>query len=161
ISPSEAYCTEGKLRATVPPQATGFTIATPKLDLVDRGTEFGLSVNPSRTEVHVFQGKVELYDAGADHAGGPGKELKTGTGLWLVNQLRAARAIAPDAGAFRTARDLADQIKAAMRRRQRDWLSDSARLRRDPSLVVYYPFRPERPWSRTLHDEAADGARQH
>ncbi|HEY7424913.1 MAG TPA: LamG-like jellyroll fold domain-containing protein [Gemmataceae bacterium] len=160
ISPSEAYCTEGKLRATVPPQAAGFTIATPKLDLVDRGTEFGLRVNPNRTEVHVFQGKVELYDAGTDHAGGPGKELTTGLGLcWEAPG--AARSIASDSAAFLTARDLAARIKAAMRRRQRDWLAASAALRRYPSLVVYYPFQPERSWSRTLRDETAGEEPRH
>jgi hypothetical protein len=154
ISSSEAYCTEGKLRATVPPQAAGFTIATPKLDLVDRGTEFGLSINPARTEVHVFQGKVELYDPGADHAGGPGKELKTGSGLCLQDP-GPARAIAADPAGFRTARDLAALIRAAMRRRQHDWLRAIAEWRRDPDLVVCYPFQPEHSWSRTLRDEAA------
>ena len=38
LSANSVYCTRGKLRATVPPQAHGFTIRTPKLELVDRGT---------------------------------------------------------------------------------------------------------------------------
>jgi hypothetical protein len=160
ISADEAYCTEGKLRATVPPQAVGFTIATPKLDLVDRGTEFGLRINPTRTEVHVFQGKVELYDAGANRADAPAKELTTGRGLCL-EELGATRAIDSDSAAFLTARDLAARLKAAMRRRQRDWLAASAALKRDPSLVVYYPFQPERPWSRTLHDQAESEGPRH
>jgi ferric-dicitrate binding protein FerR (iron transport regulator) len=63
ISRSEGYCERGKLRATVPPQAQGFRIGSPKLDLVDRGTEFGLEVGAGdSTEVHVFQGKVELHN---------------------------------------------------------------------------------------------------
>src|SRR5207245_11785406 len=67
VSRTEAYCTRGKLRATVPPQAQGFAIGAPKFDLVDRGTDFGMQVDANQeAEVQVFQGKVELYDSGAD-----------------------------------------------------------------------------------------------
>ena len=64
ISRTEAYCARGKLRATVPPQAQGFAIGSPALDLIDRGTEFGLDVGDGKTEVHVFQGQVDVYDPG-------------------------------------------------------------------------------------------------
>ena len=71
-------CSRGRLRATVPPQAQGFTIGSPKLDLVDRGTEFGLRVTEGeQTEVHVFKGKVELYDDPPKPASRP-MELTTG-----------------------------------------------------------------------------------
>jgi hypothetical protein len=159
ISPMEAYCARGKLRATVPPQAQGFTISSPKLDLVDRGTEFGLQVDGAeRTEVHVFQGKVELYDAGSDRAVAPPKELTTGRGLRLAG-LDAVQAIPSDPAAFRTARDLAARHRDETRRRQREWLAASEALRRDPSLVVYYPFRAENNWSRTLLDQAGERRR--
>ena len=72
ISRTEAYCTRGKLRATVPAQAQGFTIGSPKLDLIDRGTEFGLDVG-EKTQVHVFQGKVDVYGPNAGHAGRRGR----------------------------------------------------------------------------------------
>jgi hypothetical protein len=158
ISPLEAYCARGKLRATVPPQAQGFTISSPKLDLVDRGTEFGLQVDGGdRTEVHVFQGKVELYDAGSDRAVAPPKELTTGRALRL-NGPDAVQPIESDPAAFRTARDLAARQLDETRRRQREWRSASEALRRDPSLVVYYPFQAENAESRTLLDQA--GGRQ-
>ena len=80
ISRTQAYCRRGKLRAIVPPQAEGFTIGSPVMDLVDRGTEFGLQVGAGdATEVHVFQGKVEWAGAGAGALrcdgvqGGPGE----------------------------------------------------------------------------------------
>ena len=44
VSQFRANCTLGKLRATVPPAAQGFVIGAPHVDLVDRGTEFGLTV---------------------------------------------------------------------------------------------------------------------
>jgi hypothetical protein len=154
LSPTEAYCTRGKLRATVPPQAQGFTIRTPQLDLVDRGTEFGLRVGgKGNTEVHVFHGKVELYDPGSSGAGLEGKALTTGQGLQLDGP-GAVRGIEPDPAAFKTAQELAVLSKAELQRRQQEWAMASAAARRDPSVALYYPFQPEQPWSRTLLDQA-------
>jgi hypothetical protein len=162
VSPREAYCRRGKLRVTVPPQARGFTVGSPKLDLVDQGTEFGLRVSPAGpTEVHVFAGKVEVYDAGRAPGdapqGPPPWALTTGRGLRLEEG--RPRDIDSDPAAFLTAQDLAARRDAELRQRQRDWLAASAALRQDPALVVYYPFEPEQPWSRTLRDEAG-GRRQ-
>jgi len=66
---------EGQLAARVPQQARGFSIDTPTTTVVDHGTEFGVivipsdastadsrpsSAAPSSTQVHVFQGEVEV-----------------------------------------------------------------------------------------------------
>src|SRR5690606_4222750 len=49
----------GKIVAAVPRTARGYTIMTPALELVDIGTQFGVSVTPSGdTELHVFDGDV-------------------------------------------------------------------------------------------------------
>lgn len=158
LSTGDAHCARGKLRVTVPNQARGFTITTPKFDLVDRGTEFGLSIDPERTEVHVFKGIVELYNPGGDRGSRPNEELTTGRGLRL-EEPGAARTIASDSAAFRTAQDLATRRDAELRQRQRDWIENSDRWKRDPSLLVYYTFQPEQSWSRTLINQAA--GRQH
>jgi len=51
----------GRLAATVPPSAQGFTIQTPLATVVDLGTDFGVSVNAQgATEAHVFAGSVEV-----------------------------------------------------------------------------------------------------
>ena len=56
-------CRSGKLRVQVPPSARGFRVESPAFDLVDLGTEFGMRVVPGqKSEVHVFNGKVELYE---------------------------------------------------------------------------------------------------
>src|SRR5690606_29187312 len=53
----------GSLRALVPESAEGFTVVSPHLDVVDQGTEFGISVGShNQTEIHVFEGQVDLYD---------------------------------------------------------------------------------------------------
>lgn len=158
ISRTEAYCARGKLRALVPPQAVGFRIGSPKLDLVDRGTEFGLEVGDGdKTEVHVFKGKVELHDAGAAPEAAP-QEMTTGQGVRLEGPGRK-RPIASNPAAFLTAQELARRSEQERDRRQRTWRAASAALRQDPDLRVYYPFEADEPWSRALLDQA-QGRRQ-
>jgi hypothetical protein len=155
ISRTRAYCSRGKLRAIVPQQAQGFTIASPAMDLVDRGTEFGLRVEAGdATEVHVFQGKVDLYDAGAGQDGvAPRQELTTGQAARRDGP-GAVRPIPPNPAAFQTAQDLAERARAENRERQRAWQKVRQDLARDSSVVAYYPFEPEQPWIRTLSDQA-------
>jgi hypothetical protein len=155
VSRTEAFCASGKLRALVPPQARGFTIRSPNLDLVDRGTEFGFQVGhpESRTEVHVFQGKVELYDPGAKIDQAPHRDLTTGEGVRLDTP-GALQPIKPDQGAFQTVQELAARASSAARKRQEEWLAASAKLRLDPSLLVYLPFQNDSPLKRTLTNQA-------
>ncbi len=154
LSRTEAYCWRGKLRATVPTQAQGFTIRSPNLDLIDRGTEFGLQVDPGeQTEVHVFQGKVEWYDGEPNQRTWAPKELTTGQGVRLEGPGQVRR-IPSTPAAFQTAQDLAARSEAETRRRHQDWLVASAARRQDPELLVYYPFQAEQPGSLILRNQA-------
>jgi len=55
----------GRLAATVPKQAKGFTVQTRRFRVVDLGTEFGLVTDAAlKTEVHVFAGQIEGYVLG-------------------------------------------------------------------------------------------------
>jgi len=154
ISSREAFCARGKLRATVPPQAQGFTIRSPGLDLIDRGTEFGLQVGDNhRTEVHVFQGKVELHDPASGQGAFASQELTTGQSV-RVDGSGTVQPIELNPAGFLTAQDLAARSQAETRLRQQTWLLSSQALRRDPGLVVYYTFEPEQPWDRVLRDQA-------
>lgn len=59
--PDRAFLQRGRLTAEVPKPATGFVINTPRVNVVDIGTRFGVSVEDSGdTEVHVMQGLVEV-----------------------------------------------------------------------------------------------------
>ncbi len=161
ISPTEAYCARGRLRVMVPPSAAGFTVGSPRASLVDRGTEFGLQVGADdRTEVHVFQGKVDLYDPDTDPEGEPRRELLTGQGVRLDGPDKVS-AIGVNQRAFLTTQDLARQLELETRRRQDEWRQSSDALRRDPSLVLYYPFDAEPAWSRTVHDATGGGRPAH
>jgi hypothetical protein len=156
ISRTEAFCARGKLRATVPAHAQGFAIGSPQLDLVDRGTEFGLQVNAdNQTEVQVFQGKVDLYDSGSNRALATPKALTSGHG---VRQDRPGEAheIPANPAAFLTAQELAARSQQEIQVRQQSWLTASQQLRKDPSLLAYYTFQPEHTWSQTLADQVLD-----
>jgi hypothetical protein len=152
ISRNEGFCARGKLRATVPAHAQGFTVGSPKFDLVDRGTEFGLDVGAT-TQVHVFEGKVDVYAPDADHKERPRKELTTGQGMALDGP-DGGQPIRPDPAAFTTAGDLAERAAKAIRERQREWAATRDSLRADPSVRVYYTFEGGDSWARTLPDAA-------
>jgi len=58
------FLKQGRLRAAVPPAATGFTVRTPSGSVVDFGTDFSVLVDRTgKTEVEVFKGIVELRDS--------------------------------------------------------------------------------------------------
>jgi len=62
-SDMEVRVLSGRVRAKVPQSAHGFTLAAGDLKVVDHGTEFGVNVDSAgASEVHVFDGKVEVYD---------------------------------------------------------------------------------------------------
>lgn len=53
---------EGRLSAKVPPEANNFTVATSGLEIVDRGTAFGVEIDGrSNADIHVFEGRVDAF----------------------------------------------------------------------------------------------------
>jgi hypothetical protein len=68
-TPIEARLSEGKIAAAVPRFARGYTIVTPTAEVVDLGTEFGVSVDDvGASEVHVFDGDVVTRSIGGKAA---------------------------------------------------------------------------------------------
>lgn len=60
VSLESSLLESGKLTAYVPPAAVGYRVQTPVVSVLDKGTRFGVQVNPEKgTEVHVFDGEVE------------------------------------------------------------------------------------------------------
>jgi hypothetical protein len=56
----------GMVTANVPPEARGFAVQTPRAQVTDFGTEFGLQVkNRHESEVHVFAGRVQCRTKGS------------------------------------------------------------------------------------------------
>ncbi len=53
------YLRSGNATASVPPRAFSFAIRAPGLDIIDLGTDFGVSVgSDGNSELHVFEGEV-------------------------------------------------------------------------------------------------------
>jgi hypothetical protein len=68
LSGTSARLHRGKLAARVS-GTTGFEVLSPRGKVIDLGTEFGVSVSDSGdTDVHVFEGRVEVVPAGAGAA---------------------------------------------------------------------------------------------
>jgi hypothetical protein len=66
----EAKLSAGKIAAAVPRFARGYTIMTPTAEVVDLGTEFGVSVDDSgASEIHVFDGDVVTRPIGQHGTG--------------------------------------------------------------------------------------------
>lgn len=87
LGPDRARLHQGRVVAAVPPPARGFSIETPRLRVIDLGTEFGVGVGGSgETEVQVFRGLVVT-------------EWKGREGRLLEQQLRAGKAVRLDRGA--------------------------------------------------------------
>jgi anti-sigma factor RsiW len=136
----ELFCRRGKLRVQVSDRARGFKVTSPRLDVVDLGTEFGLEIDGrSRAELHVFAGKVEVAQVRGTSSPGQ-RELTTGQGLRLDD--RGVQAIPVQPARFAGQDELNARLAEQTRSRHAAWREASEALRRDPRLILYYDFEP-------------------
>lgn len=135
VSSTEAQLTRGRLTAEVPPEARGFRVASPRLDVRDLGTAFGLHVAGPRTELHVFAGEVEFSGG----HGATNRSLREGKGA-VAEGGGTPRLIAADPAGFASLFDLQAKSVAADARRYDQWRQANDRLRRDSSLWVHFDF---------------------
>lgn len=135
VSANRAMCLRGKVTAEVPAQARGFQIDTPQGKITDLGTAFGLEVNDSRTEVHVFKGEVTLQAAAHTD-----ESLHEGSGA-VMETSNALHLIQANPGAFASLFGLQAKSAAADARRLDQWRTSGEHLNRDPSLVIRFDFR--------------------
>ncbi len=86
VDGKHAILQSGRIVAHVPKEAIGFVVDTPRMNVVDLGTEFGVETSMSgATSVHVFEGEVVARtrergssDAGKSQRLVKGQELDTG-----------------------------------------------------------------------------------
>lgn len=153
VSPLKAFCQYGKVRASVPEQAQGFTIETSKLNVVDLGTEFTLSLEPSGSgQVQVIDGLVELHPSDQQADRSQIQSLKTGEGVQFDQQgiiNRLTEEILPLINLEELSR-LAEQQQQQQYTR---WQEQNELLKADPSLIAYYDFEDSSNWSRTLNSK--------
>ncbi len=135
ISPNEVACQSGRLIAEVPPQAIGFRVSTPQMNVTDLGTSFGLEVKSRRTELHVFKGSVEFQPATSTAK----QNLKEGAGS-VAESSGPARLISANPTTFASLFDLQLKSSTAEVLRHEQWRAASSRLDEDPSLLVHFDF---------------------
>jgi hypothetical protein len=145
---------EGTVWAKVPVPARGFTVLTPETKIVDLGTEFGVSATPGhRTEVHVFEGLVELYDPSAPEDATSLHELVTGQSISVDgdgNSVREAKRITAMPSESLLQQNQDKQLQQGFER----WQKWSAEFRNDPRVLIYYDFAPPETSPATLQNLA-------
>ena len=150
-SGNEAFCQSGRLRAEVPAQAHGFTVATSRFNVVDLGTAFGLQVSADGSgQVKVLQGQVELRQGGVVHA------LKAGFGASVdaagaVSDASLSDALFPAEDEFQRRAD------AATEQRRREWRASVDEIAKWPALRAHFTFEPQSTWDQVLRNRAPDG----
>ena len=136
ISPDLVRLDKGRLTANVPPPAEGFTVLSADLRVVDRGTEFGMSVEePGACEVHVFKGEIELQ---GDVPASAKRELRQGNALAIRNG--EATHIEVDRKSFT---DLVSLHRIDMQEtaaRWKNWRESANTFRTTPDLLTYFDF---------------------
>jgi ferric-dicitrate binding protein FerR (iron transport regulator) len=150
ISTSEARCLSGRVRAHVPPAARGFILRTPKGDIVDLGTEFAVDISATQSQVHVFEGEIEVHQDKQQI-----QSFKTGQGFELAS--RTPSNLPPEPGSFVSFADLDNRSDLEGISQFEKWRAFSNDLRKDPRLIAYYTFDQATPWNRTLRNEAQSG----
>ena len=132
-----AKCHRGKLRAIVPEPAAGFTVLTPQARLVDLGTEFGIDVAENGpAEVHVFDGRVEVYPRDDETA----KADLTAGKAARIDAQGQLKDIPANPERFISAPEIAAQADARAAERFALWQEASAQWKTDPRLLAYYDF---------------------
>lgn len=160
ISSTVAVLSAGRLRAHVPPEARGFTILAPQVKLVDQGTEFGVvALDSGATQVHVFDGLVELYPgADARHPDrspvlsldGSAQQLSTGQGVMLSADGKQ-QVIAVKTDDFVSFRQFSQMVADATQQRHQTWLQWKHSFRKDPRIYAWFDFDPDRISLRRIH----------
>ena len=134
VSASEAICVSGRVLAEVPTPARGFRLRTSQLSVVDLGTSFGVNASQTRTEVHVFKGKVEVQPGRAGE-----QSLAEGQAA-LVQGSEMPQLMAANPEAFAPMFEFQERALASEAVRYDQWRLSGAQLNRDPSLVLRFDF---------------------
>ena len=159
-SENHAVCRQGKLRATVPPEAVGFTIDAPTVKLVDLGTEFGMDVaEDGAAEVHVFDGKVELHSPDDRPQAGIEQELLAGNAVRITSE-GPPEAIESMPDDFASNAQLEKKSVLASNKRYAAWRKVSERLKADPRIRHYYNFEDADSWARKLRSHLPKASKQ-
>lgn len=136
VSDMRMTLTRGIISAEVPPVATGFCIHSPDLEVVDIGTAFGIAVHHDTTELHVFQGEIDIRHTTTPTAPPTrltaGKAIRTTGQNW--NHIPASHSSFPDGEA------IIESLAGEREARYWDWQKSTEAFTRSPGILVHYLF---------------------
>jgi hypothetical protein len=150
LSQNLARLEKGKLTAHVPPPAEGFTVVNGSISVVDRGTDFGMTVNsPEECEVHVFKGEVEFQgDVPVDRK----RELLQGDAVSIRNGVWESLNANPSS--FTDPQTLIQAATQEANARWASWQIHSEKFREVPDLLVHFDFENLEPNSQLVTNRA-------
>ena len=125
---------------------------------MDLGTEFGIHVEANgATEIHVFDGAVELYDAKSNRNVTTRRELNAGDAVTLDRNGEAKKIETRDVD-FVTPTRLSTMTSARRQEQLRDWRAFRDSLQDDPRVIAYFPFDRNDSEDRLLVGYGTNGA---
>lgn len=131
LSMGRAFCHSGRLSAEVPPQARGFVIDTPSGAILDLGTSFGLLVGDEESDLHVFDGEVELEDSS--------ERFLTGEGTRLIKGQSVGKFVASRVG-FTLPSESHELWNQESGRRMQEWQAAGRTWNSDSDLLARFTF---------------------
>lgn len=156
VNADRLICHRGRLRAHVPHQAEGFAVVSPNVELVDLGTEFGMDVSDDGSaSVHVFDGKVELYESGTDRSADTRQEFNETESA----SVSAAGKIAPSKTKpveFVSSSQLLQLASTRNTARLEQWRTEQQSLVANPQAVLLYTFEKDASHSRLLRNRTTN-----
>lgn len=147
VSAMRCECRLGKLRADVPPQASGFTVGGGSLDVVDLGTEFAMRVEEAGAgEVHVLNGEVSIQRVAKPD---PPRRLEKGGAVSFTSAgLLSDLPVAPESFVGSARLDELDRSNRAATYLR--WLKHSQTWAKDPAMALYFDFENQQNSDRRL-----------
>ncbi|QEG02633.1 FecR protein [Stieleria maiorica] len=136
VSLERAHLHAGKMRASVPEEAEGFTVTTDSMRLVDRGTEFAIAADAGGvSKVYVFDGLVDLFPTEETTLQNSARSVREGESVEIGPAFQTRETdLDPDQfpSAAAIDRSVADRFER--------WKQWSHRFARRSDLVLYFTF---------------------
>jgi len=131
----------GRIVATIPDSAHGFTVATPSGLITDYGTEFGVHVNTDgQTLAQTYSGRIGLTPSGGEEI-----DLYSGDAVVADTHGRVREVEAEDLTFVRT--EEFEAIRNTDSSPRDRWIAARYGMLRDPAVVAFVPFiQPGNDW---------------
>ena len=154
-SENSAILREGRIRAQVPPQACGFSVSTPQIEVIGLGTEFGMNIEEDGhlTEVHCFSGLVDIYENPMQQNSKVFRSLQSGEAVRI--EPNSIQKIPANSVAFISYPELAQTALENSTMRHQKWQYLIEEMRADEDILALYTFEGQGPRERSLVNQAS------